>query len=50
MGMHVVIVGNIVEGIRVIGPFDTAGEAVKWAEELVNEEWLIAPLDAQGDY
>jgi hypothetical protein len=45
MGMHVVIIGNPVDGFSIYGPFKTAPDAVAWAQqEREGEEYWIAPL------
>ena len=44
MGMHVVIIGNPVDGLKIYGPFKTADAAVAWAED-VTDTWWIAPLE-----
>ena len=43
MGMHVLICGNVVDGIVIYGPFATADEA---SDAAVNEkrEWLVVQL------
>lgn len=50
MGMHVVLVGNPVDGFQVVGPFKTAEDAVFWAEDTLDGEWCTAPLEAQEDW
>lgn len=45
MGMHIVIAGNVVDGLEFFGPFKTSEHAVEWAAKYVREgEWTIAPL------
>lgn len=46
--MHVVLVGNVVSGISVFGPFKTGVDAVEWASENLpaDEEYVLAPLRA----
>lgn len=48
MGIHVVVSGNPVDGLRFYGPFATADEASEWAQRNSNDlsDWWIAPLDA----
>lgn len=48
MGMHIVVVGNPVDGFTFFGPFKTLGDAVVWAEESVDRDWCVAPLLAQN--
>lgn len=48
MGMHVVLVGNPVDGLTIYGPFDTGEDASTWADDYVSSDaWWIAPLHAQ---
>jgi hypothetical protein len=45
MGMHVVLVGNPVDGLTIYGPFTTGEDANDWADSNVkNEDWWAAPL------
>lgn len=48
MGMHVVLVGNPVDGITIYGPFKTWPDAAVWSEEFFGHEevWWLAPLQA----
>lgn len=48
MGMHVLLVGNPIDGFRVIGPFKTADHAIEAGEgpSSVGDDWWIAPLEA----
>jgi hypothetical protein len=49
MGMHIAIVGNVVDGLKFYGPFKTAVDAMNWCNENITvEEWCIAPLQANG--
>ena len=51
MGMHVILLGNIVDGVDVLGPFKTKLDAMTWAEQhLPRCLWCVAPLQAQGDW
>lgn len=48
MGMHIVLVGNPVDGFSFFGPFTTSDEAATWAEAApLNDDWWVAPLNAQ---
>lgn len=41
------LVGNPVDGLRVVGPFDDADSATAFAEdELGHEQWLVTSLEA----
>ena len=48
MGMHIVVVGNPIDGVKVYGPFKTAAHADDWATCHVDvgtlADWWIAPL------
>lgn len=46
LGMHVVLMGNPVDGLKVFGPFKTPDDAVRWAGEEIDDTWWIAPLAA----
>jgi hypothetical protein len=47
--MHVVLVGNPLDGIAVFGPFNTYDEALDWAEGNANDgEWWITKLCLAG--
>jgi hypothetical protein len=42
---HIIIAGNIFDGMQFYGPFADAEEAIEWAErELRQVEWLFASL------
>lgn len=46
-GLHVVMIGNAVDGLWIIGPFKTGLDAVHWATgNLKREAWEAAPLEA----
>jgi hypothetical protein len=41
------IVGNPVDGIRIVGPFDDSDDAIAFAEaSLKHEQWLVTSLEA----
>jgi hypothetical protein len=44
MGMHIVIVGDLLNGFEFFGPFKTAPDAVRFGESVRHGEWTIAPL------
>lgn len=49
MGMHIVVIGNPIEGLTFFGPFRTAEEALVWlADHDIGEadRW-VAPLRSQ---
>lgn len=44
--MLILVIGNPVDGIIFIGPFDDGEEAVEYAEvHHKNDEWWMAPID-----
>jgi hypothetical protein len=45
MGMHVVVIGNPIDGFRVVGPFKTSEDAFQF-EEGVDESCWSMPLEA----
>lgn len=48
MGMHIVIVGNPVDGFRYFGPFKTWQDAADATENL-DDDWFIAPLAHENE-
>jgi hypothetical protein len=41
----IIIVGNVVDGLNFYGPFDNAGDAMKYAEDIFkNSTWLVTTL------
>lgn len=54
-GLHVVLAGNVVDGICVIGPFKTGDDATNWGITNLQGgddpwEWHIATLDAPSEW
>ena len=48
MGMHVVMFGNPIDGLQIVGPFKTADDACQWADLAnLSADWWIAPLQAK---
>lgn len=45
----VVIVGNVIDGLTLWGPFDDAGDAGDWANENINDDWTTVHLDKPKD-
>ena len=48
-GMHIVMIGNPVDGVVCYGPFTTGQEAIEWGElhgetNIGADSWWIAPL------
>ena len=51
MGMHVVLVGNPVDGIEVYGPFNTYDHAAAWTDDEARshlETWIV-PLHGEDE-
>jgi len=46
----IVMIGNIADGFRFIGPFDCIQWSVEWAAEWVDEPWAIVPLTSEKEY
>ena len=47
--MHIIIYGDPVDGLRFIGPFETAEEAVSSAENwrnVRNDTWWVAKMES----
>lgn len=48
--MYVLIVGNIIDGVRLYGTFNLPEEAAEWADvEIKNEHWDIAFIQPTQD-
>lgn len=43
-GMHVVMIGNPVDGFTIYGPFKTGEDAILWAQDEVETDWWIAKV------
>jgi len=45
---YVILIGNPVDGLEFIGPFDDGNEATEYAEVKVhrNKEWWLAEMEA----
>ena len=51
MGMHVVIIGNPLEGFKVYGPFKTYDDAAAWTDDASRshlESWIM-PLRGEDE-
>ena len=46
MGLHVIVIGNPFDGLRIYGPYNTIEEAEIEAESFSDTDWWIVPLDA----
>ena len=47
---HVVVVGEVIQGFRFVGPFPTMYDAGRWGDENCKDEWTTAPLIAPADW
>jgi hypothetical protein len=43
--MIIVVAGNPVDGFSFVGPFDTDGDALVWADAHMNGDWWIVTLE-----
>jgi hypothetical protein len=51
MGMHVVLIGNPVDGFKVYGPFKTYDHAAVWTDDPTRshmETWIV-PLHGEDE-
>ena len=51
MGMHVVIIGNPLDGFKVYGPFNTYDHAAAWTDDETRthlETWIV-PLHGEDE-
>jgi hypothetical protein len=49
---NVIVYGNVVDGIKLVGPFDDAEEACDYAEDcrtIRDAGWVIASIEEPGD-
>lgn len=42
--LHVVVHGNVFDGIRIVGPFLTWDDACQWAEINADREWWVTGI------
>ena len=42
--LHVVVVGNVFDGVRLVGPFLSWDDAAHWAEVNADREWWVTGL------
>ena len=45
MGLHVVVIGNPLDGMSIFGPFNNGPEAVDWAACNADDTWWTVPLE-----
>lgn len=44
--MFVLVIGNPVDGLKFIGPFDTADEAIEYADENADDAFWVASIQS----
>lgn len=42
---HVVITGNVIDGLEIHGPFDSREAAIEWAKVNGRNEWIVVQLN-----
>ena len=42
--LHVVIVGNVFDGINIVGPFLSLEDAMDWGEREADQEWWASSI------
>jgi hypothetical protein len=42
--LHVVMVGNVFDGVRIVGPFLSWDDACHWAEVNADREWWVTGI------
>jgi len=48
-GMHIIVTGNPIEGLRFYGPFKTIDDASDVAKDFCDGDWWLAPLRHEDD-
>jgi hypothetical protein len=43
-GLHVVLVGNVFDGVTVVGPFLNIDDATLWADTNTGQEWWVSSI------
>ena len=43
-GLHVVLVGNVFDGVTVVGPFLSVEDATLWADTNTDQEWWVSSI------
>ena len=47
--LHVVVHGNVFDGIRIVGPFLSWDDAAQWAELNADREWWVTGIHSADD-
>jgi len=47
--LHVVVHGNMFDGIRIVGPFLSWDDAAQWAELNADREWWVTGIHSAND-
>lgn len=49
--MHIIIIGNPVDGFQFIGPFKTLDDAIEWESNVaIGADWWVAPIETTRAY
>ncbi len=43
-GLHVVLVGNVFDGVTVVGPFLSVEDGCLWADTNTDQEWWVSSI------
>jgi hypothetical protein len=43
-GLHVVLVGNVFDGVTVVGPFLNVEDGCLWADNNTDQEWWVSSI------
>ena len=49
-GLHIVMMGNVFDGVTPVGPFLNWEDAHEWAEANSDQEWWIASLKSTASF
>lgn len=49
-GLHIVMMGNVFDGVTPVGPFLNWDDAHSWAEENSDQEWWVASLKSTDSF
>lgn len=44
MSKVILVIGNVVDGLRFVGPFEGVSLAIEYAEQNLGDDWVVAPL------
>ena len=49
-GLHVVVVGNVFDGIQIVGPFLNLEDAMDWGDRQVSKEWWASSITSAAEF